>query len=89
MIVAEVEEEAIPGSQVEKAVSDAQIQGAKYQSMELHLYSTVGITCPNTMKLKGTLLGQNIVILIDSGVSHNFISSKLVEDLNITVTPIG
>lgn len=55
--------------------------------MELHLHSTVGITQPNTMKLQGELHGNPIMVLIDSGASHNFISSELVGTLGLAVTP--
>lgn len=32
---------------------------------------------PQTMKLKGTIRGVPILLLVDSGATHNFISKKL------------
>lgn len=36
-----------------------------------------------TMKLEGNLRGANILVLIDSGATHNFISPKVVEALGL------
>lgn len=55
---------------------------------ELHvlsLNSLVGITTKKTMKMKGLLKGREVVILIDSGASCNFISKKLVEEMKLPV----
>lgn len=48
-----------------------------------------GLTQSNTMKLQGWVRGRRILVLIDSGASHNFISTRLVEefDLEIRDTP--
>ncbi|KAL2466824.1 Eukaryotic aspartyl protease family protein [Abeliophyllum distichum] len=51
--------------------------------VELSLNSVVGLTPPRTMKVRGRILSQDIVILIDCGASHNFISSKLVQILGL------
>lgn len=45
--------------------------------------SADGLTNPQTMKLKGWLYDEDIVVLIDSGASHNFISNKLAEKLGL------
>ena len=47
------------------------------QWMDLSVCSARGLTQPQTMKLKGELQGQEVLILIDSEASHNFVSSKL------------
>ena len=47
-------------------------------SLDLSLNSLMGFTSSHTMKVKGFLGAQEVVILIDSGASHNFIASKLV-----------
>lgn len=44
------------------------------QWMHLSICSAGGLTQPQTMELKRKLHGQEIVILIDNGASHNFIS---------------
>ena len=39
------------------------------------------------MKLEGLIQGKRVLILIDSGASHNFISQELVQQLGLKVTP--
>lgn len=48
---------------------------------ELSLNSIVGISIPRTMKLRGIVMGQEVVVLIDCGASHNFISVDLVKKI--------
>lgn len=64
--------------------SDTQMDG-QLTHLELPLYSIGGITSPQTMKLRGKLNGEIIVIMIDSGASHNFLSRKLVQRMGIPV----
>ncbi|KAA0039618.1 ty3-gypsy retrotransposon protein [Cucumis melo var. makuwa] len=45
----------------------------------------VGLTAPRTFKVKWTVEDQEIVIMIDCGTTHNFISLKLVDDLKISM----
>lgn len=46
----------------------------------------VGFSSPKTMKLLGQLNGKEVVVLIDSGATHNFISEELVKTLGIPVS---
>lgn len=50
---------------------------------ELFLNSGVGISSPRTMKILGKTMEQDVVVLNDPGVSHNFISINLVQNLEI------
>lgn len=54
--------------------------------VELSLNSVVGLTTPKTMKLKGSVLGQSVIVLIDCGATHNFISAELAGKLALPVT---
>ncbi|KAL2469553.1 Ty3-gypsy retrotransposon protein [Abeliophyllum distichum] len=54
--------------------------------VELSLNSVVGLTPPRTMKVKGKIAAQEVVILIDCGASHNFISTELVQKLGLPRT---
>ncbi|KAI3716153.1 hypothetical protein L6452_23281 [Arctium lappa] len=53
------------------------------------LNSVIGFVTPKTMKLEGMVEDQKVVILIDSGAFHNFISSTLVEKLELPVNHTG
>ncbi|KAJ9562283.1 hypothetical protein OSB04_007443 [Centaurea solstitialis] len=55
------------------------------KEVEVHLNSVVGITNPKTMKMEGLVGDLRVVILIDSGATHNFISTEIVERKKIKV----
>lgn len=56
---------------------------------EVSLCSVIGLTNPKTMKIKGEIGGQQVIIMIDPGATHNFISLKTVEQLGIPITKTG
>lgn len=45
----------------------------------------MGITGNHTMKLERKVKEEEVLILIDSGATHNFIAAKLVEKLNLPI----
>lgn len=47
---------------------------------EISLRSLNGFLEKGTIKLKGKIMGREVVILIDSGATHNFIYQKIVQD---------
>ncbi|XP_014521642.1 uncharacterized protein LOC106778213 [Vigna radiata var. radiata] len=53
--------------------------------MELSALLAGGLTTSETMKLRGRIGNREVLVLIDSGVSHNFISKSLVEELGMAV----
>lgn len=73
-----VEEEEIDGE------IDAEVEG-KEMMVSLNVSSVVGIGSPRRMKMVGELMSRKVVVLIDSGATHNFLSDKLVEELKILV----
>jgi predicted aspartyl protease len=44
-----------------------------------------GTKAPNTIRVAGTVKGQELTILIDTGSSHSFIDPKIVERMSLPV----
>ena len=55
-------------------------------AVELSLNSMVGLTTPGTMKIKETIGSKEVIILVDSGATHNFLSLELVQQLALPLT---
>ncbi|KAL4578141.1 hypothetical protein LXL04_014260 [Taraxacum kok-saghyz] len=55
------------------------------EKVEVHLNSVMGFSNPKTMKVEGEIEGQKVVILIDCGATHNFISHETVRKLKIPI----
>ncbi|TYK28503.1 Ty3/gypsy retrotransposon protein [Cucumis melo var. makuwa] len=53
--------------------------------VELSINSVVGLNDPGTMKVRGKLFGEEVIILIDCGATHNFVSEKLVKKLTLPI----
>lgn len=45
----------------------------------------IGFSTPSTMKVKGRLGERDVVVLIDCGATHNFVSQRLLDELNLPV----
>ena len=56
---------------------------------EVLLNSIVGFTPNHTIKIRGRIGEQDVVVLIDSGATHNFISNKVVYRLGLCLTDTG
>ncbi|KAF2309322.1 hypothetical protein GH714_001617 [Hevea brasiliensis] len=63
-----------------------ELDEAHFSHLELPLYSVGGIQQPRTMKFQGSIAGHSIVVMVDSGASHNFISTQLVQFLNLPIS---
>lgn len=66
----------------EISVEQASVKKVR-EVVELSLNMVVGFSTPGTMKLHGEINQSGVVVLIDCGATHNFISQKLVEALQI------
>ena len=47
----------------------------------------VGITTPQTVKIEGQIKKRKVIVLIDSGSTHNFIHCKVAKELNCFLYP--
>lgn len=54
-------------------------------NVELALRSIYGFLAPRMMKLKGIVVGNEMIVLIDCGATHNFIHQRLAEELKLQV----
>lgn len=55
---------------------------------QVSLSAMTGISQPQNLKLKGHIKNNNVVVLIDSGSTHNFLDSTMVKRLNIITFPM-
>jgi len=46
-----------------------------------------GITTPQTIKIEGHIKKKKVIVLIDSGSTHNFIHCKIDKELNFFLYP--
>ncbi|KZV27862.1 hypothetical protein F511_37858 [Dorcoceras hygrometricum] len=65
--------------------NELEVEIKEYGTLELPCFSIGGVTQPQTMKLKGKIQDVDVVVMVDSGASHNFISRTLVEKLDIQI----
>lgn len=63
----------------------AQTNGPELELQVLSLQSMVGLTTKRTLKIIGIIGDMEVVVLIDSGASCNFIGKKLVDQLGLPV----
>ncbi|CAH9076384.1 unnamed protein product [Cuscuta epithymum] len=59
------------------------------ENSDFPVYAMAGIFSPQTMRLRGIIKGCSVTVLIDSGASHNFVSSSLVSLLHLTPDKTG
>ncbi|GKE18073.1 retrotransposon gag domain, retroviral aspartyl protease, partial [Tanacetum coccineum] len=64
-------------------------EGINQQGMaEISFHAILGKTSGTTMKVDGTLESRKVLILVDNGSTHNFISTSLVKQLGLKVNMV-
>jgi len=60
----------------------------KLQTLSLHLssFSYWEFTPHHTFKAKGTIQGSEVIVLVDSGVEANFLSTHIVSSIGLRVS---
>ena len=53
--------------------------------MEITLYAITGTPTPGTMRVRGRVNGDRLVILIHTGSTHNFVDASLINNLQLRV----
>ncbi|KDO38385.1 hypothetical protein CISIN_1g045527mg, partial [Citrus sinensis] len=82
----EAEAQAVEDVGQERELESKPTEGAKNQVVEVSLNSVVGLTSPKTLKLASEINNKKVVVLTDSGASHNFISNEVVLVLKLPIT---
>lgn len=81
----EEEQDELSGEVVEEHKVAVE-KGDKQELVTLSLSSMVGLTAERSMKMMGHIGGKQVVVLIDSGATRNFISERLVQKMGLPVT---
>ncbi|MCH90639.1 RNA-directed DNA polymerase (Reverse transcriptase), partial [Trifolium medium] len=87
VLIVDDEEEGEQGGkllavEVEDEDEEAQGEMSMLEFQQFHQLDHLGRSKPQVIKLKGTIHEVPVVILVDSGASHNFISQHLVHKMN-------
>jgi len=54
---------------------------------EISLHALTGWTSPQTMRVSATIGSQHVMVLIDCGSTHNFLSEKIARLLRLLLVP--
>ncbi|KAA0033896.1 retrotransposon protein [Cucumis melo var. makuwa] len=75
----------------EKEKEEVETEEVEFETLEvkrkteISLRTILGFTSKGTMKLRGTIKGRKVIILIDSGATHNFIHQGIVQELALSL----
>lgn len=53
----------------------------------ISFHALMGRMVPSTLKLSGSIIGKEMIVLVDDGSMNNFIQSRLATHLNLTIQP--
>lgn len=77
----EVIQDSVSGVQItvlgEGPIDNAVVVQEEKLEAEITLYALVGSPTPGTMRVKGKIIRECLIILLDSSSSHNFIDAAI------------
>ena len=70
--------------------NEEEMEDMELRTLQISLNSLKGLTSSKSFKVVGSLGGKEVIILIDTGATSNFLSRKLANQLNLMIeeTPI-
>ena len=83
----EEEEEKEQETPKEEDIHQEQTLEKEEMSLTISCNALAGITTPQTIKIEGHIEKKNVIVLIDSGNTHNFIHCKISKELNFFLYP--
>ncbi|KAJ0501159.1 putative retrotransposon gag domain, aspartic peptidase domain superfamily [Helianthus annuus] len=81
-----LEAEEDPDDQGDEDMNSEENQG---DAAEISLHAIFGRSHPTTIKVHGKLNSTEVLILVDGGSTHNFISDVLVNELKMATQPVA
>eukprot|EP00253_Pinus_taeda_P009120 PITA_09120 len=78
----EEEEEKEQEMSKEDDILQKQTLDKEEMNLTISCNALVGITTPQTIKIEGHIKKKKVIVLIDSGSTHNFIHCKIAKELN-------
>ena len=74
-----------PDEEEAKIESEEEPPTVDMKTMQLSFSSSKGLTSTKSFKVWGEILGRPMIILIDSGVTCNFLSKTITEELKLEI----
>jgi hypothetical protein len=75
----------------EEVTDDIPVEDIAEENTEpkISLHALTGWSTPRTMRIEGRVGNHTLTVLIDSGSTYNFINSKIAEELQLPIIPMG
>ena len=77
-----------PEDEVEEIQKDNELPATPKEPV-ISLHALAGIYAPQTLKIRGFIKNRRVVVLIDSGSTHNFIHWRVVEVVHCLVRAVS